>query len=229
MRILLFGLLLFPAALPAQSTADTFGAVVLAARSEAPSAVSITGTYEAEETTLRIARSGRSLVLTLAGQPAFDVFADAPADPTLNTRSELLLRGVFGGSTDRLADALPAHRREAGARVFARLLAALSARRGDVQSVQALGTKADPDGAATYVRVRYTEGEELLKLRWRDGHLAFITRGALPQITAYAVRGATHLFIVLNDGGEPVTLLVFGDEQVTARGADRTLVAARSF
>jgi hypothetical protein len=230
MRLLL-ALALFvlvPAASAAtQSTPDT--ALVALVTSDDQGVALVAGTYVGDGVALRVARDGRRLELTLAGQGAFDAFADAPADPSFNARAEALLRDAFAGSTDRLADALPAHRRDAGTVDFARLLSTLADRHGTVESVNALGTTADGDDyTATLVRVRFADGEELLKLRWREGDLALITRGALPTVTAHPVRGDARRFAVLDDAGEPQTLLVFGETSVTAQGAAATLVADRT-
>ena len=228
MRALLFALLLAVAA-PTQSAPDPFADAPFAVRSEASDPDVHIGTYRTAEAVLYVARSGPRLVLTLAGQDAFDAFASAPVDTRRNDRAEALLRDAFAGDTDRIAEALPAHRREAGTRDFARLLGAFTGRLGTFTSVQALGTMATPDGAATYVRVRFADGEELLKLKWRDGHLALITRSPLPQVTAHPVRGDEDRFAVLGADGEPATILVFDDDGMTARSAGHTLIAARSF
>lgn len=230
MRTLL-AFLLFCLASPSfatQPTADTpLFAFVSTADPDGTDA--LIGTYASDECALYVARTGQRLVLTLAGQGAFDAFAEVPANPTFNARAEALLRDAFAGDLDRLAEALPAHRRDAGTRDFARLLAMLGGERGAVQSVRALGTMDDAhEYTATFVRVRFEDGEELLKLRWRDGSLALITRGALPQVTAYPVRGDARRFAVLDEAGTPQTLLVFGDERVTAQGTAATLIAERS-
>lgn len=229
MRALLLALFL-PVALSAQplpSEAIAFAAV--SERADAPVAPSFIGTYATRGATLYVARSGQNLVLTLAGQDALDAFAHVEANRTFNVRAEALLRGAFDGATDRLAAALPAHRRERGTRDFGRLLTTLTDRRGPAQSLKVLGTTHDAQGlAATFVRVQFAEGEELLKLKWRDGRLALITRGVLPQVTAQPVRGTGHRFAVRDADGTPVTLLVFSDNGVTARGAAHTLVASRT-
>ena len=220
-------LALAPAAAASQPTPDT--ALVAFVTSDDQSVAPIAGTYASDDVALRVVRTGQRLELTLAGQGAFDAFADALADPSFNTRAEALLRDAFAGSTDRLADALPAHRRDAGAADFARLLGALADKHGVVESVEALGTTADAnDYTATFVRVQFADGDELLKLRWRDGDLALITRGVLPNVTAHPVRGDARRFAVLNDTGDPQTLLVFGNTSVTAQGTAATLVAERT-
>jgi hypothetical protein len=221
-------LCLAPPALAAQPAPDTT-LIALAPSPDALGAEPLAGTYASDGCSLAVARTGQRLVLTLAGQGAFDAFAETPANPTFNARAEALLRDAFAGSYDRLADALPPHRRDAGTRDFARLLTALADERGAVRSVRALGTMDDDDvTTATLVRVRFADGEELLKLRWRDGELALITRGVLPNVTAHPVRGDARRFAVLDDAGDPQTLLVFGDASVTARGTAATLVAERT-
>jgi hypothetical protein len=232
MRTLLaFTLLCFASpALAAQPAPDTT-LIALAPSPDALAADPLAGIYASDGCSLAVARTGQRLVLTLAGQSAFDAFAETPADPSLNARAEALLRDAFTGSYDRLAAALPDHRREAGTRDFARLLTALAGERGAVESVRALGTTADAGSTtATLVRVRFAEGEELLKLRWRDGDLALITRGVLPHVTAHPVPGDAHRFAVLDEAGETQTLLVFDDERVTARrGTALALVAERTY
>jgi len=214
-------------ALAAQPAPDT--TLIALASSDPLGTESLAGTYASDGCSLAVARTGQRLVLTLAGQNAFDAFAETPADPTFNARAETLLRDAFAGDYDRLDAALPIHRREAGTRDFARLLDALAGERGAVQSVRALGTMDDANATTvTLVRVRFADGEELLKLRWRDGDLALITRGALPEVTAYPVRGDARRYAVLDDAGTPQTLLVFGDERVTAQGTAATLVAERT-
>lgn len=228
MRTLLALLLCFASpALAAQSAPDT--TLIALATADEVGGDQLTGTYASDNCSLAVARTGQRLVLTLAGQGAFDAFAETPANPTFNARAEALLRDAFAGDYDRLAAALPAHRREAGTQDFARLLDALAGERGAVQSVRALGTMDDDDATiATLVRVRFADGEELLKLRWRDDDLALITRGALPEVTAYPVPGDARRFTVLDAAGAPQTLLVFGDERVTAQGTAATLVAERT-
>ncbi len=229
MRTLLLLALLLPTALSAQTT-DSFGIAAFTAQSDEARTGSLIGTYASDDATLHVARTGRSLVLTLVGQTAFDAFAEVTGNPTFNVRAEALLRDAFAGSTHRLSEALPVQRREAGTRDFSRLLVALTERRGAVESVDALGTTGDAAGlAATYVRVRFADGEELLKLKWRDGRLALITRGVLPYVTAHPVRGSTRRFAVLDATGAPSALVVFGDTQVTVRGSAHTLVAARDY
>lgn len=229
MRTLLLAFLL-TATLPTQATAAPLGDPVTTVASPTSDPDVLIGTYRTDEATLYIARSGPRLVLTLAGQEAFDAFATMPANTRFNARAEALLRDAFAGDTDRLNKALPASFRTHGAHDFARLLGAFTDRLGDAASVHALGTTVTADdGTVTYVRVRFADSEEVLKLSWRGGHLIRITRSALPRVTAYPVRGADHRFAVLNEAGEPSTFLVFHNEQVTARNADHTLVAARSF
>ena len=214
-------------ALAAQPAPDT--TLIALASSEPLGTESLAGTYASDGCSLAVARTGQRLVLTLAGQNAFDAFAETPADPALNARAEALLRDAFDGDHDRLSAALPAHRREAGTRDFARLLDALAGERGAVQSVRALGTMDDANATtATLVRVRFADGEELLKLRWRNGDLALITRGALPEVTAHPVPGDVRRYAVLDAAGAPQTLLVFGDERVTAQGTAATLIAERT-
>ncbi|MEP0547988.1 MAG: hypothetical protein ABJF88_13720 [Rhodothermales bacterium] len=218
---------LFPAALSAQPT-DSFRVAALVVQDEAPSAAPLPGAYESADAWLAVVRDGRALVLTLTGQPAFDAFADAPGDPAFNARAEALLRDAFAGSTDRLAAALPEHRREAGTRDFTRILDALTDRRGAVQSVRALGTADEAAGmAATFVRVTFADGEEVLKLKWRDGHLALVTRGVLPSVTALPVEGDARRYAVLDAAGTPSVLLTFGDGRLTVQNAVSTLVADR--
>lgn len=226
MRTLLLALTLLPASLSAQTPQDSFA---LAASQDAPSPRPLIGTYTGPDAALNVTRAGRGLVLTLAGQPAFDAFADAAANPTFNVRAEALLRDAFAGSTDRLADALPAHRQEAGTQDFARLLTTLADRLGTVESVDAIGTTHDADRISeTFVRVRFAEGEELLKLKWRDDRLALITRGVLPNVMAFPVHESDRHFAVLDAAGDPTTVLVFGNGKVTVRGAAHTLVAAQA-
>jgi hypothetical protein len=214
-------------ALAAQPAPDT--TLIALASSEPLGTESLAGTYASDGCSLAVARTGQRLVLTLAGQNAFDAFAKTPADPTFNARAEALLRDAFAGNHDRLNAALPIHRREAGTRDFARLLDALAGERGAVQSVRALGTMDDANATtATLVRVRFADGEELLKLRWRNGDLALITRGALPEVTAHPVPGDVRRYAVLDAAGAPQTLLVFGDERVTAQGTAATLIAERT-
>lgn len=224
MRLLLLAALLFPVGLAAQTT-DSFRVATLVVEG-APSA-SVVGAYASDDATLAVARTGRTLVLTLTGQPALDAF-DAAGDPAFNARAEAILRDAFAGSTDRLAAALPDHRREAGTRDFVRILGALTERRGVVTSVRALGTTEEEAGmAATFVRVQFADGEEMLKLKWRDGHLALVTRGVLPTVTAHPVEGDAHRYAVLDDAGTATTLLTFGDGRVTVQNAVSTLVAER--
>lgn len=225
--LLLFALLL--TALPARSAPAPLTPLAPVADAAAPDSAERIGTYRNAEATLYVARSGPRLVLTLAGQDAFDAFASAPANARLNGRAEALLRDAFAGDTDRLADALPAPFGTAGVRDFARLLGAFTDRLGPAASVRALGTAATPDGDATYVRVRFADSDEVLKLTWRGGYLVRITRSALPQVTAYPIRGSERQFAVLGTDGEPDTFLAFDDEGVTARSASHTFVAARSF
>ena len=226
MRSLVLAALLFPAALSAQPT-DSFRVAALIVQDEAPHAAALTGAYTATDAVLAVTRDGRTLVLTLTGQPAFDAF-DAAGDARFNARAEALLRDAFAGSTDRLAAALPEHRREAGTRDFTRILSTLTDRRGAVTAVRALGTmEEDAEMAATYVRVQFADGEEVLKLKWRDGHLALVTRGVLPQVTAHPVEGDTHRYAVLDAEGVPTTMLTFGDGRVTVQNAASTLVAER--
>ena len=216
-------------ALAAQPAPDTT-LIALAPSPDALGAEPLAGTYASDGCSLAVARTGQRLVLTLAGQGAFDAFAETPADPTFNARAEALLRDAFAGDHDRLNAALPIHRREAGSRDFARLLDALASERGAVRSVRALGTMDDAaNTTATLVRVRFADGEELLKLRWRDGDLALITRGTLPEVTAHPVPGDVRRYAVLDAAGAPQTLLVFGDERVTAQGTAATLVAERTY
>lgn len=232
MRALVFALFL-PIALSAQPVpaealafARPISQVDVAPVTTAPSHI---GTYVSGDATLYVARSGQTLVLTLAGQDALDAFANVEANRTFNVRAEALLRDAFSGSTGRITAALPKHRRERGTRDFARLLTTITERRGAVESIRALGTTHDAQGlAATFVRVHFAEGEELLKLKWRDGRLALITRGVLPHVTAHPVRGTVRRFVVHDAAGAPVTRLAFGDDGVTARGASRTLVAVRT-
>lgn len=39
--------------------------------------------------------------------------------------------------------------------------------------------------AATYVRVKFVDGEELIRVRWRGDRLALVTRGVLPHVRAH--------------------------------------------
>ena len=225
MRFLLFAALLFPASLAAQTT-DSFRVATLIVQDEAQSAAPLTGAYTSDDAALTVVRDGRALVLTPTGQPAFDAFTAVADGEAYNERAEALLRDAFAGSTDRLAAELPEHRREAGTRDFARILGALTERRGAVTSVRALGTtEEDAEIVATFVRVTFAEGEEMLKLKWRDGDLALITRGVLPSLTAHPVAGDARRFAVLDAEGTPTTLITFGDGRVTVQNAASTLVA----
>lgn len=85
-----------------------------------------------DECALYLARSETSLVLTFAGQRAFDAVTVEAGDQTCNGRAEDLLIDAFAGNYERLAYSLPAHRREAGTRDFSRFLAVLTGRRGPV-------------------------------------------------------------------------------------------------
>jgi hypothetical protein len=139
---------------------------------------------------LYVTRTEQGHMLTLADQAVFDAFADEEGNARLTVSAEALLRDALAGTYDRLASALPTHRREIGTRDFARFLALLTDRRGAALSVRALGTMAETgDDAATYVRVRFTVGEELIRLKWRRGRLALITRGVLPYVSTYPLRG----------------------------------------
>ncbi len=80
MRTLLLLALLLPASLSAQTTPDSFRIASLTVHADAPSPAPLIGTYATDDATLHVARSGRSLVLTLAGQPAFDAFTPRQSD-----------------------------------------------------------------------------------------------------------------------------------------------------
>ncbi len=229
MRALALALFL-PIALSAQPDSSTTLAFAEESdHADTVAAPTLIGTYTSDDATLFVARSGQNLVLTLAGQDALDAFAPVEANRTFNVRAEALLRDAFSGSTDKLAAALPEHRRERGTRDFTRLLTTITDQRGVVAFLQMLGTTQDARGlAVTFVRVQFDEGEEVLKLRWRDGRLALITRGVLPHVTAQPVRGSDHRFAVRNADGAPVTTLVFGEDGLTARGAARTFIATRT-
>ena len=220
--------LLFPAALAAQPT-DSFHVAAITLQEAPVRTVPLPGSYTAPDASITVARTDRALVLTLTGQAALDAFAGLPADAVLNTRSEALLRDAFAGSSDRLAAALPTHRREAGTRDFTRILDALAERRGTVTSVRALGTvQEETNMAATFVHVQFADGEETLKLRWRDGALALVTRGVLPTVTAHPIEGSTGRYAVLDAEGVPTTLLTFSGQRVVVQNAATTLVAERT-
>lgn len=230
MRSLLLALALVAAPAAAQSSAEHVASLSQHDSVTAPR-VAVTGTFSAADATLRITGDARSLAVALEGQAAFDAFAEAPLHAPANDRNaqaEGLLRDAFAGATGRLADALPAHRRATGTADFVRLLDALEAERGAVVSVTALGTLADGRHTATLVRVVFAEGEEVLKLKWRDGALALVTRGTLPTATALAVPGAPTRFAVLGADGTTATTLHFGDDRVTARGPHAQLAAERT-
>jgi hypothetical protein len=191
MRILL-ALTLFSLGSSAAQTTSPYppGTVAPTAWVHALSAVLPLGSDAADECALYVARTERDHVLTLADQAIFDAFAEEVGDARLNASSESLLRDALAGTYDRLASALPTHRRETGTRDFARLLALLTERRGAVHSVRALGTVSEGgNDAATYVRVRFTVGEELIRVKWRGGRLALITRGVLPRVSTRPLRG----------------------------------------
>ena len=172
----------------AAQSLDPSTVVAISARPHAPSPRPLR-THPTDECALYLGGSGTALELTLAGQRVFDVVAGVPGDPTCNARAEGLLRDALEGDYDRLALALPVHRQESGARDFARFLAVLTDRRGPARSVRALGTMAEAgDAAATYVRVRFDQGDELLRVKWRGDHLALVTRGVLPHVRAHPLQ-----------------------------------------
>ena len=155
MRALLVAALLFSASATAQTpfalalqAGDGDALAITMLPDPVSTASSVVGTYAGGGSALYVARSGDRVVLTLAGQAAFDAFADAPGEAAFNARAEALLRDALAGSTDRLAAALPAHRRDRGTQDFARLLAALSDRLGPTASVDALGTSGGGVGIA---------------------------------------------------------------------------------
>lgn len=227
MLLLLAFLLVTPFTAYPLAAQSSPGLLVAAAQAGDPNA-SLIGTYTSDDGSLRVARSGARLVFTPAGQSALDVFMPTVAAHATNARAEALLRDVFDGSHDLLATALPDHRREAGVHDFGRLLATLTARLGDASAVDALGTTMDAQGnTVTFVRVRFAEDEELLKLKWRGDRLALITRGVLPQLTAYPVRGASSRFAVLNAGGDVQALATFDGGRVTVRSTVTTFTATR--
>ncbi len=172
------------------------------------------GSYHfADGSAIEIEARADGLHVTPDGQQAYEALRIAPVDESLrdmNGRTERLLAAWSSNDLAPIVEAVAPARRERAEKCFARLFSMLDRELGHGVTAQVQGTlPADHGRANTFVQLKGSRAEVLVRFIWKDGFLFSVQRASEPNMTLTAIPVSHSYFAVLNGIADEPTWMIF--------------------
>ena len=158
---------------------------------------------------LAVEIQNNDLAVRPLGQEAAETTSDLQHG--FNQRADAIMAGLARNDSAPLRAAIASHRRDRAADIE-RLFTLFAEGHGALKSYRVMGTATRETGRAwTLVHVAFENNDEIIRLSWKDNHLATIQRGAYPAPTFQHV-AATRFESTL--GGSQITFNLRADGAV---------------